>query len=170
MAKKSRAFDHSNYENWIDPNETIPYERNVKKHDEKQLKAIVKSINDNGWQQDVVLTRDNVVVIGHGRRLAALEIGCEMPYHRVDKDADQLTKKEIRRLRYIDNKINAMTGFDFTLESIEIEDLDFDGYEFDTANALDPSALDDLFAPAEEKPPKEPEQIQCPHCKMWFTP
>lgn len=29
MATKNRAFDHSKYQNWIDPNEVRPYERNA---------------------------------------------------------------------------------------------------------------------------------------------
>lgn len=27
--RKSKAFDHSKYTNWIDPNDVTPYERNV---------------------------------------------------------------------------------------------------------------------------------------------
>lgn len=80
-----KEFDHSKYQNWIDPNEVIPYERNAKIHDEKQVANIANSIHRFGWQQDTVLTSDNVLVIGHGRRLAALNLGCEMPYHRIDK-------------------------------------------------------------------------------------
>lgn len=90
-----------------------------------------------GWQQDVVITSDNVLVIGHGRRLAALEIGCEMPYHRIDKAADELTDKDIRELRIADNQTNAETGLDFDTLNIEIEDLDFDGFDFDFADPFD---------------------------------
>ena len=113
MPKKSKAFDHSKYPNWIDPHEVTEYAQNAKIHTEKQVKNIVNSINRFGWQQDVVITSDNVLVIGHGRRLAALEIVCEMPYHRIDKAADELTDKDIRELRIADNQTNAETGFDF---------------------------------------------------------
>ena len=75
---KSKANDHSKYQNWIDPNEVTPYERNAKKHDDKQIRNIVNSIKRFGWQQDTVITTDNVLVIGHGRRLAALKLGCEI--------------------------------------------------------------------------------------------
>lgn len=112
MARKSKAFDHSKYQNWIDPAKTVPYERNAKIHTEKQIKNLVNSINRFGWQQDVVITSDNVLVIGHGRRLAALQIGCEMPYHVIDKKADELTDDDIRELRIADNQINAETGND----------------------------------------------------------
>lgn len=131
MGKKNKAFDHSKYKDWIDPNECIPYERNAKQHTPRQVENIVNSIRRFGWQQDVVITSDNVLVIGHGRRLAALQIGCEMPYHRIDKAADELTDKDIRELRIADNQTNAETGLDFDLLNIEIEDLDFEGFDFD---------------------------------------
>lgn len=166
---KSKALDHSKYKDWIDPNEVIPYERNAKKHDDKQIRNIANSIKRFGWQQDTVITSDNVLVIGHGRRLAALELGCEMPYHRIDKTADELTDKDIRELRIADNQTNAETGFDWSMMEFELEELDFDGFEFDF-NTTTPEGLDDLFAPADEKPPEEPKEIQCPHCGMWFTP
>lgn len=128
---KSRAFDHSKYQLWIDPNQVIPYEKNSKIHTDKQVKNIVNSIKRFGWQQDTVLTKDNVLVIGHGRRLAAIEIGCEMPYHVIDKNADDLTDEDIRELRIADNQTNAETGFDFDILGEDIEGLDFEGFDFD---------------------------------------
>lgn len=78
---KNRANDHSKYALWIDPAEVVPYERNAKIHTDKQIDNICTSIRRFGWQQDTVITKDNVLVIGHGRRLAALKPGREMPYH-----------------------------------------------------------------------------------------
>lgn len=166
---KNKANDHSKYKDWIDPNEVTPYERNAKKHDDKQVANIANSIKRFGWQQDTVITADNVLVIGHGRRLAALKLGCMMPYHRIDKEADQLTDQDIRELRIADNQTNSETGYDFQLMDVEIADLQFEGFDFSFNSKIDPDSLDDLFAPADEKPPEEPKQIQCPHCKMWFT-
>ena len=129
--KTKRAFDHSKYQLWIDPNEVVPYEKNAKIHTDKQVKNIVNSIKRFGWQQDTVLTKDNVLVIGHGRRLAALEIGCEMPYHVIDKNADELTDEDIRELRIADNQTNAETGFDFDVLADDLDGLDFEGFDFD---------------------------------------
>ena len=168
---KNKAHDHSKYQNWIDPNEVTPYERNAKKHDDKQIRNIVNSIKRFGWQQDTVITTDNVLVIGHGRRLAALKLGCEMPYHRIDKAADEVTDEDIRELRIADNQTNAETGWDWGNLELEMDDLGFEGFEFDGLMSHGTGeGLDDLFAPADEKPPEEPKQIQCPYCKMWFTP
>ena len=134
---KNRAFDHSKYKDWINPEKVIPYQMNAKQHTEKQIKNIANSIRRFGWQQDTVLTTDNVLVIGHGRRLAALKLGCEMPYHVIDKTADELTDEDIRELRIADNQTNAETGLDFDMLNIEIEDLDFDGFDFDFADPFE---------------------------------
>lgn len=131
MARKSKAFDHSKYENWINPATVQMYERNAKIHTDRQVQNIVNSINRFGWQQDTVLTSDNVLVIGHGRRLAALQIGCDMPYHVIDKTADELTDEDIRELRIADNQTNAETGMDWDTLEAELADLSFDGFDFD---------------------------------------
>ena len=130
--KKGREFDYSKYPNWIDPAEVKPYERNAKFHDDKQVQNIANSIHRFGWQQDTVITKDGVLVIGHGRRLAAIRLGCKMPYHIVDKEADQLTDEEIRILRIADNK-TAETAIDFgtmTDAMKYIPDIDMEQFGF----------------------------------------
>ena len=157
MPRIVKEFDHSKYANWINPALVKPYERNVKEHNERQVKNIANSIHRYGWQQDTVLTTDNVLVIGHGRWMAAKKLGCEMPYHLIDKTADEVTDEDIRELRIVDNQTNAETGFDWEIFSVEAEDLDFEGFEFDFG--LDdqedepPEAEDDDF---DEEPPENP--------------
>lgn len=155
---KNKAFDHSKYQNWIDPAKVIPYERNVKEHTEKQIANIVNSIRRFGWQQDVVITADNVLVIGHGRRMAAIELGCEMPYHMIDKNADELTDKDIRELRIADNQTNAETGFDWEMFSVEAEDLGFEGFEFDfdVQDEFGEESEDVVEDEYDQEPPEEP--------------
>lgn len=89
-----------------DPNTLIPYEKNAKIHDAKQVKNIVNSIRRFGWQQPGVITADDVIVIGHGRRQAAIKIGCKMPVRVIDKTAEELTDDDIRELRLADNLTN----------------------------------------------------------------
>jgi hypothetical protein len=141
---RSKANDHSKYRDWIDPADTVPYTLNAKQHTEKQIRNIANSIRRFGWQQDTVITADNVLVIGHGRREAALKLGCQMPYHRIDKTADELTDEDIRELRIADNQTNAETGFDYAVLEQEIDGLEFDGFEFDFGIPVhDAGAADD---------------------------
>lgn len=142
MKSTNRAFDYSKYQEWIDPNEVKPYPNNAKLHPPEQIKQIANSIKRFGWQQDTVITADNVLVVGHGRRLAALEIGCKMPFHRVGKNADELTEKDIKALRLADNK-TAESGMDFGKLKLELDDLkdfgmsDF-GFTMSTSGFMNP--------------------------------
>ena len=45
----------------------VPYAKNAKKHDKKQVKNIAESIKQYGWTQPLVLDKNNEIVIGHGR-------------------------------------------------------------------------------------------------------
>ena len=164
---KSRAFDKSKYTDWIDPNIVKPYEHNAKLHPPKQIEAIVKSINRFGWQQDTVITADNVLVVGHGRRLAALQIGCEMPYHRVGKNADELTDDDIKALRLADNKTNE-SPWDYAeleaeLAELELSDLDMGDFGFDD---VETEEQEDFEAPESFKEYDEEMRTghKCPRC------
>lgn len=48
-----------------------PYDKNAKKHPEKQVKQIANSIREFGFNQPIVVDKQNVVIVGHGRLEAA---------------------------------------------------------------------------------------------------
>ena len=80
-----------------------PYKANAKKHPPEQVEHIANSIREFGWQQPLVIDKDGVVVIGHGRLLAAKKLGMkEVPCVR----AEGLTDEQIKALRLADNKTN----------------------------------------------------------------
>lgn len=155
MSKKGREFDHSHYQTWVDPKELIPYPKNAKQHDKAQVKNIANSIKRFGWQQEAVVTQDNVLVIGHGRRLAALMLKCEMPVKVIDQNAEELTDEDIRELRIADNKTNE-SPWDVDLLAEDLEGLDFDGFDFDfdLPEDEDPVVIteDDYDKPLPEEP------------------
>ncbi len=83
--------------------ELIMYENNPKIHTDEQIDKIAKSIElTKGLRQPIVIDKDNVIVVGHGRVQAAMQLGyetvpCEL--------ADDLTDEEIRAYRLIDNEL-----------------------------------------------------------------
>lgn len=161
---KNRAFDHRHYTDWRRPEDLIPYEKNAKIHDEHQIRNLVTSLKRFGWQQDCVITSDNVLVIGHGRQMAAMRIGCEIPVHVIDKTAEELTDEDIRELRIADNQTNAETGFDFDLLQEDLDGLDFNGFDFDFELPEVPGAPaevteDDYEVQLPEEPKSKPGQI-----------
>lgn len=162
---KNRAFDYTHYIDWRDPIDLSPYGLNAKLHDDKQIKNIANSIRRFGWQQEAVITSDNVLVIGHGRRLAAIELGCKIPVKVIDKIADQLTEEDIRELRIADNQTNAETGFDYAILAKDLDGLAFDGFNFDFSTAETPdqddteAVDDDWDKPIPDEPVSRPGQI-----------
>lgn len=107
-----------------------PYEKNAKKHTADQVEHIANSIREFGFRQPLVIDKDNVLVIGHGRLLAAKKLGLDtVPCVR----ADDLTDEQIKALRLADNKTNE-SEWDFDLlggELDDIFDIDMDQFGFD---------------------------------------
>lgn len=145
----------------------IPYDRNTKKHDKTQINNVAESIKQYGFVQPIVIDKDNVVVIGHCRLLAAKQLKMkEVPCVCVD----DLTEEQVKALRIVDNKSNE-SEWDFDILPDELAKLDFDGFDFDFKMPYQEEEsnvnIDDFFVDAEQKP-KEPKKIQCPHCGEWF--
>lgn len=44
-----------------------PYDKNAKKHPDDQVEHIANSIREFGFRQPLVVDKNNVLVIGHGR-------------------------------------------------------------------------------------------------------
>lgn len=140
----------------ININDVIPYENNAKKHPEEQVEHIANSIKRFGWKQPIVIDKENVVVVGHGRLLAAQKLG----YEQVPVlYADDLTPQEINAFRLADNKTNE-SDWDIgmlkeelseLLDDFDMKDFGFKDYELD----LNDEYIDDFFdrgVEAKEKP------------------
>lgn len=81
----------------------IMYENNPKIHTDEQIDKIAKSIElTKGLRQPIVIDKNNVIVVGHGRVQAAMQLGLETVPCEL---ADDLTEEEIRAYRLIDNEL-----------------------------------------------------------------
>lgn len=140
---------------YINKEELKPYEKNAKKHPAEQVEHIANSIREFGFRQPLVIDKDNVIVIGHGRLLAAKKLGLDtVPCVR----ADDLTDEQIKALRLADNKTNE-SEWDFDLlggELDDIFDIDMEQFGFDVS-------LDD--EPQEIVEDEVPEEVET-RCKL----
>ena len=111
----------------ISVKDLIPYEKNTKKHDDVQINNVAESIKQYGFVQPIVIDKNNVVVIGHCRLLAAKKLRmADVPCVCVE----DLTDEQIRKLRIADNKTNESPwDMDFLID--ELENLDFSEFDFD---------------------------------------
>lgn len=112
---------------YMDTATLAPYEQNAKQHSEEQISNVAESIRRFGWKQPIVVDRDNVVIIGHCRLMAALQMGLtEVPVI----VADDLTPEQTKALRIVDNKTNE-SPWDVDILSAELDEIDLDGFDFD---------------------------------------
>jgi ParB-like chromosome segregation protein Spo0J len=100
----------------------IPYSKNAKKHDKKQIKQVADSIKRFSFVQPIVIDKNNEVVIGHCRLEAAKSLGMtEVPVLSVEN----LSDKEVQALRLADNKLNE-SAWDMNLVIEDLKGLDND--------------------------------------------
>ena len=105
----------------------VPYAKNAKKHDNRQINNVAESIKQYGFVQPIVIDRDGVIVIGHCRALAAKKLGMKVvPCVCVD----DLTPEQVNALRIVDNKSNE-SDWDYDLLADELAELDLSDFDFD---------------------------------------
>jgi len=113
--------------------ELIPYEKNTKKHDKKQIKNVATSIDKYGFVQPLVIDKNNVVIIGHCRLLGAKQLKMEkVPC----VCADDLTEEEVNALRIVDNKSNE-SEWDMDILAEELGAVDLSAFDFDFEFPID---------------------------------
>ena len=111
----------------ISVNDLKPYAKNTKKHDKTQINNVAESIKQYGFVQPIVIDKDNVVVIGHCRLLAAKQLKMkEVPCVCVE----DLTEEQVKALRIVDNKSNE-SEWDFDILPDELAELDLSDFSFD---------------------------------------
>ena len=95
-----------------------PYEGNAKLHPDKQILQIAKSIDAFGFNQPIVIDKDNIIIVGHGRYQAAKILKLkEIPILKVD-----LNEEQAKAYRLADNKLNE-SGWDMNLVIDELKGL-----------------------------------------------
>ena len=101
--------------------ELTPYERNARHHEPVDIDAIAKSIEAFGFRDPVgVWGPNNIIVEGHGRVMAAKQLGMtEVPCIRLD----DLTDEQRRAYGLAHNKTAELSTWDAELLPLEMQDL-----------------------------------------------
>lgn len=106
--------------------ELTPYARNSRTHSPEQVAQIVASIREFGWTNPVLIDDGGEIIAGHGRVLAARELGMgDVPCIVLAG----LTEAQKRAYVIADNKLALNAGWDddmLRLELAELQGLDFD--------------------------------------------
>ncbi|MDE3023331.1 MAG: site-specific DNA-methyltransferase [Pseudomonadota bacterium] len=106
----------------------IPYIRNARTHSDSQVAQIAASIQEFGWTNPILVDGENGIIAGHGRVLAARKLG-------MDKvpviELAGLSKAQKRAYILADNKLSLNAGWDDEMLSIELGELDMEGFDLD---------------------------------------
>jgi len=125
----------------------IPYAKNARVHDDAQIAQIAGSIKEFGFNNPILIDKDNGIIAGHGRVMAARKLGLtEVPTILLDH------LNETQRKAYIlaDNRIAINSTWDNEMLSLELSDIKDDinlamlGFNVDELDALlNPTELTD---------------------------
>lgn len=149
----------------ISVKEIKPYEDNPRYNDEA-VQYVKESIKQFGFKVPLVISEDGIIVTGHTRYKASLELGLETIPCII---ADDLTEEQISAFRIADNKVGEISEWDEgllleelkALEEFNFEDFGFTEYEL---KALENSFDVDDFGDLDDYEEPEKTYLKCPHC------
>lgn len=143
---------------YLSPEELTPYENNTRKHSPDDIEQIKQSILTDGFNDPIGIWSDkNLIVEGHGRQIAALELHLDkVPVIRLD----HMTDDQRRDYAIRHNRTAELSAWDFSkleeeIAQLEIEGHDFDGLKFTFEGMANDTYVDDFFdrgVEAKEKP------------------
>lgn len=80
--------------------EIKPYPKNAKKHPKKQIEQVAASMQEFGFNQPLVVDKNGVLIVGHGRLEAANLLGLkEVPTITVDLSEEQAKARKTTQVK-----------------------------------------------------------------------
>jgi ParB-like chromosome segregation protein Spo0J len=154
----------------------IPYARNAKKHDAAQVSKLAGSIREFGFNNPVLIDKDNGIIAGHGRVMAAQKLELkDVPCIRLG----HLTDTQRRAYILADNRLSEIGGgWDEELLGLELAELRELDFNLDLMG-FDDSAIEAALNPPEIEPtsPEEFQEVdenidtehECPKCSYRWS-
>lgn len=133
----------------------IPYDKNPRTHSETQVAQLVRSIQEFGFTNPILVDRDGIIIAGHGRLLAAKKAGlCEVPVIVLG----HLSDTQRRALVIADNKLALNAGWDDGLLAAELEALRADDFDMSLVGFSDDELSDLLDCGQEDGDGADPDE------------
>lgn len=103
----------------ISIDQVIPYDNNPRINDQA-VAPVMESISQFGFKVPIVVDKDHVIINGHTRLKAAIELGMkEVPVI----VADDLSEEKVKAFRLADNKVGEIAEWDEGLLAMELDEL-----------------------------------------------
>jgi|TARA_R100000081_G_C4814619_1_gene173889 site-specific DNA-methyltransferase (adenine-specific) len=93
-----------------------PYDKNPRKIPDKAIGLVAQSIKNFGWQQPIVVDKQNIIVVGHTRYEAAKQLGI----NKVPIQIADLNEEQAKAYRIADNRVNEETGWNYNFLQDEL--------------------------------------------------
>lgn len=132
-----------------------PYERNAKIHGKEQIEKLKASILEFGFLTPCLIDRDNNIIAGHGRVMAASELGMQtVPCVYIEG----LTEAQRRAYILADNRLGELGEWNMDIVDLELTELDDMNFDVSVTGFELPSEDDDVEITEDEvpEPPEEP--------------
>ena len=126
----------------------LPYAKNSRTHSDEQVAQIAASIKEFGFNNPILIDKENTIIAGHGRLLAARRSGMDdVPCIRLGHLTDTQRKAYI----IADNRLALNADWDTEMLTIELNDLLEDNFALDILgfDADELKALLDPVTPTE---------------------
>jgi DNA modification methylase len=124
---------------WMSVETLIPYAKNARTHSDEQVAQIAGSIKEFGFNNPVLVDKDNSIIAGHGRLMAARKLGMDkVPVVQLG----HMTEAQRKAYVLADNRIALNSGWDTSMLSLELQELKDDidlsllGFDADELDAL----------------------------------
>lgn len=125
-------------------NKLIPYAKNSRTHSPEQVAQIAASIKEFGFRNPILV--DGVgIIAGHGRLMAAQKLGLDQV---PTIDCSDMTESQKKAYIIADNKLALNAGWDNAMLTIEMQELEDEGFDL-SLTGFDDSELDALLNPIE---------------------
>lgn len=129
-----------------------PYPNNPRKNDDA-VTATANSIKEFGWQQPIIVDKDNIIIAGHTRYKAAKQLNMDTVPVVVAKN---LSKEQVKAYRLADNKTGEIAVWDYEFLDDELANIiDFDMQDFGFEQIKNDVNIDDIFFDDEEQQKKD---------------
>lgn len=124
----------------------VPYARNSRTHDKEQVAQIAASMREWGFTNPILIDPEGNVIAGHGRLMAAKQLGLEEVPCVV---ARGWTEAQRRAYVIADNKLALNAGWDEDMLKVEFQELEGLGFDLGLTGWQD-YELEDLFSDPDE--------------------
>lgn len=145
--------------------------------DDKEYQKIKRSIEEFGYVEPIIYNVTTNTIVGGHQRLKVLR---ELGYTEIDVVEIEETEEREKALNIALNKIEGewdMAALKDLLQELDNGEMDmdltgFDDWEIEQLMTQYHVDIDDFFEEKQDQEEKdsslEEEEIQCPHCKMFF--